>query len=171
MCAGIYKNTTFTQLVEIVYTVTRIDKTKYDITIHFVTEHSSDLSATKFPIKDDYGVRFIMCDDRKYKVMYVDMICKDVGVSNLRSDGNQDSGVAIPFTSGYSPLQNNDFGTYGMVGLSDDASHTDDDCDNETDDNNDDSDGDNSGGGDEKEINLEYPKVRFLGSQFEDNHL
>jgi len=112
ICAGIYKNTTFTQLVEIVYTVTGIDKTRYNITIHFVMEHSSDLPATKFPIKDDYGVRFIMCDDRKYKVMYVDMICKNVRVCNLRSDGNQDSSVVIPFTSAYSPLQNDDFDIY-----------------------------------------------------------
>ncbi|XP_052197184.1 uncharacterized protein LOC127804365 [Diospyros lotus] len=171
MCAGIYKNTTFTQLVEIVYTVTGIDKTRYDITIHFVTEHSSELPATKFPIKDDHGVRFIMCDDRKYKVMYVDMICKDVGVCNLRSGGNQDSG-AVPFTSAHSPLQNDDFGTYGMDGLSDDAPDTNDDCDNETDDNIDDNDGDNSdSGGDERGVSPEYPEVRFSGSQFEDNHL
>ncbi|XP_052206854.1 uncharacterized protein LOC127811188 [Diospyros lotus] len=95
-----------------------IDKIKYDITIHFVTEHSSELPATKFPIKDDYGV----------------------------SGGNQDSG-AVPFTSAHSPLQNDDFGTYGMDSLSDDAPDTNDDCDNETDDNSDDSDGDNSDSG------------------------
>ncbi|XP_052181865.1 uncharacterized protein LOC127794657 [Diospyros lotus] len=171
ICAGIYKNTTFTQLVEIMYTVTGIDKTRYNITIHFVTEHSSELPVTKFPIKDDYGVKFIMCDDRKYKVMYVDMICKDVGVCNLRSGGNQDSG-AVPFTPARSPLQNDDFGTYGMGDLSDDAPDTDDDYDNETDDNSGDNDGDNSdGGGDERGVSSEYPEVRFSGSQFEDNHL
>ena len=83
MCAEIYKNTTFTQLVEIRYTVTRINKIRYNITIHFVTEHSSDLSTTKSPINDYYCVKFIMFNDRKYKVMYVDMICKDVKVCNL----------------------------------------------------------------------------------------
>jgi len=87
-----------------------------------------------------------MCDDKKYKVMYIDMICKDVEVCNIRSGGNQDLGVAIPFTSANSPLQNDDFCIYGMAGLLDDVPHTDNDCDNETDDNCDDSDGDNSDG-------------------------
>ena len=46
------------------------------------------------------------------------------------------------------------FGTYGMVSLSDDAPHTDNDCYNETNKNSDDNDGDNSGG-DEREVNPE----------------
>jgi len=57
-----------------------------------------------------------------------------------------------------------------MTSLSDDAPHTDDDCDNETDNNSDDSDGDNSGG-DKRGANPECLKVRFSSSQFENNHL
>ena len=64
-----YKNVTFTELVETVYTMMGIDKTRYDFNIHFVTKPSSSLPASKFLIKDDYGVRFIMFDESKYKVI------------------------------------------------------------------------------------------------------
>ncbi|XP_052171685.1 uncharacterized protein LOC127787667 [Diospyros lotus] len=180
MCMGAYKNVTFIELVETVYTVTGIDKTRYNINMHFVTEPSTSLPASEFLMKDDHGVKFIMFDESRYKVIYVDMICKNAGVSNLHSQpqnqlpsyscGNQDAGVSIPFTCARSPLWNDDFGIHGMIGLSNDAAHTDDnhtdDGDNETNDN-----GDDSGGHDEEGASVEYPEVRFSGSQFEDNPL
>lgn len=155
MCMEAYKNVTFTELVETVYTMTGIDKTRYNINIHFVTEPSTSLPASKFFIKDDHGVKFIMFYESRYKVIYVDMICKNAGVSNLHSQpqnqlpsyncGNQDAGVAIPFTCARSSLWNDDFGIYGMIGLSNDIAHTDDNHtdngDNETNDNGDDSGG------------------------------
>ena len=69
------------------------------------------------------------------------MICKDIGVCG----GNQDAGVNVPLTSTRSLMWNNDFGIYGMISLSDDTPHMDNDCYNETNENSDDSNGDNSG--------------------------
>ena len=188
MCLRDYKNMTFTKLVKTIYTITRIDKIRYDINIHFVTEPSNSLPASKFLIKDVYCVTFIMFDKSRYKIMHVDTIYKDVRVSNVHNypqnqlpsynGGNQYSDIFIPLTSARSPLWNDDFGIYGMVGLSNDVAHTDDgdneiddnhtnDGDNETDDNYDD-----SGGGDDKGgASLEYSEVRFSSSQFEDNPL
>ena len=170
------KNATFTQLTDIVYIVMGIDKTRYDINIHFLMEPLCSLPATKLPIKDDYDVEFVMYEENKYKVIYVDMIRKDAGVCNIHNEpqnqfpsyngANQDAGVDIPLTLARSPLWNDDFSTYGTTGLSDDASHTDDNGDNETYDNGDDSGGGGEGGGSPK-----YPEVKFLGSQFEDNPL
>jgi len=94
------KNATFSQLTNIVYTVTRIDKTMYNINIHFLSEPLNNLPTTKFPIDDDYSVKFVMCEWGRYKVIYVDMICKNTGVCG----GNQDAGVDIPLTLARSPL-------------------------------------------------------------------
>jgi len=129
-----------------------------------------------------------MFDKSRYKIMHVDTIYKDVRVSNVHNypqnqlpsynGGNQYSDIFIPLTSARSPLWNDDFGIYGMVGLSNDVAHTD-DGDNEIDDNHTnygdnetDDNYDGSGGGDDKGgASLEYSEVRFSSSQFEDNPL
>ena len=57
----------------------------YDIIIHYVIEASKNVWGSKVLIIDDYGVRFIMFDEDRYKMIYGDTICKDAGIGNLRS--------------------------------------------------------------------------------------
>jgi len=152
----------FFYLVDIVYTMTKIDKTRYDIIIHYVIEFLGNVRGSKVAIMDDYSAKFIMFDEGRYKVIYVDTICKDARVGNLRSQlenqfssyngGNKDSTVVVPLAFASSPQGNYDDNDDG-------------DGDNET--------GDDNGGDDDDDggANLEYPDVRFPSSQFKDNPL
>lgn len=191
-CAGANKNATFIDLVDIVYTVTEIDGTQYNIIIYYVIEPLENVLARKFHIKDDYDVAFIMFDEDRYKVIYVNTIYKHTRVHRSTAPITPNLIPTVPQVAPNLNLnpsqQQNQFPSYSgdnqlsvvvvpFTTACNPLRNDDFDIYGTIDLSNDalyidngDDETDNNGDGDD-EASPEYPKVRFSASQFEDNPL